>query len=234
MPLRLIILVLLFGFAVFLATHTILKSRKRVDRSRIVALVVLGLVIGQQGWWEYQWFKQEAVLSTAAKSIGGAEADVDCQRFGEALLFTRSNLGEVQFGDDGKPAKQTMIAWEVCKDFRDFLTGDKANPTHEQTVAIHVLTHEAVHMAGEKNEAATECYAMQLMPYVAQSLGVPQGKADEMSAWYLAEVYPTLDNDYYDPGKCYSGGPLDIDPSDEMWPRANVPAGIPAPGQPAF
>ena len=38
---------------------------------------------------------------------------------------------------------------------------EKSRPTREEIVAVHVLTHEAMHLSGVKQESIAECDAMQ-------------------------------------------------------------------------
>jgi hypothetical protein len=94
--------------------------------------------------------------------------------------------------------------------------------------AWQTLIHEGVHLAGESNEAATECYALQLLPWFASQLGIDAAQAREIGVDYWSffyQVYRPGDPDYFSP-ECRDDGVLDLRPDSHDWPllrRASVP-----------
>ena len=220
MPLRLIMLVLLGLFIVWVFWQPF-RTAGGWSKTRVVVLVILLAIFAQQGWMEYKWQKQERVMADSVSLITGGNATVHCQRMNEAFFYANANLGHVRYDSNGVPEKTTMITWETCRDFRDWWDSDKTNPTDKEIIAVHILAHEAVHMSGETGEAITECYALQLMPDIAEEFGATPAEADEMSAWYIQNVYPSL----YAPYKsteCREGGNMDLSPDDGVWPRTKL------------
>ncbi len=86
-------------------------------------------------------------------------------------------------------------------------------------VAVQVLAHEAMHVRGIVNEAAAECYAMQVFASVAERLGVPTTRAREMASDYWRDVYPQRPPESaYRSSECRDGGALDLAPTSSSWP----------------
>ncbi len=73
---------------------------------------------------------------------------------------------------------------------------------------MHVLTHEAMHMAGETAEAVAECRAVQRDARTAELLGATSQQARRLAAAYAGSVLPEMPDDYRSPD-CIPGGALD-------------------------
>jgi hypothetical protein len=98
--------------------------------------------------------------------------------------------------------------------------------------AVLILTHEAVHLsdyAGARNEALTECRAIQLVRQVALALGTTDEVARALGheAMRYDAMLPGF-GDYrvglgllpnYHATGCEDGGPLDIHPDSSDWPN---------------
>ena len=82
-------------------------------------------------------------------------------------------------------------------------------PTRDQVEAVHVLTHEAMHLSGRLEEAAAECAAVQRDAHTARLLGAP-------AAAYWRDVYPLMP-DGYRSADCRPGGTLDDGLTDAPW-----------------
>ena len=86
--------------------------------------------------------------------------------------------------------------------------------------AWQTLIHEGVHLAGQTDEAVTDCHAMQLLPWFASRMGVEEAQAREIGVdyWNLFYVpYRPLDPDYFSP-ECRDRGALDLRPESPDWP----------------
>jgi hypothetical protein len=104
--------------------------------------------------------------------------------------------------------------------------------SYAQAQALLVLVHESVHLSGypgRKNEALTECRAIQLVHDAALVLGVQDETAAALgheALYYDAKLPGPGDwrvglhelPDYHAAG-CYDGGPLDIHPDSHDWPN---------------
>jgi hypothetical protein len=84
-------------------------------------------------------------------------------------------------------------------------------------MAVHVLGHEAHHLGGIRNEAQTECEAMQQLDDVAVWLGAAPEQARTLAERYNREVYPHMPTSYRD-NACVDGGTMDVAPQDPIWP----------------
>jgi hypothetical protein len=174
-------------------------------RISVVLLVVLSLVAAYPAFARH---REEHKLASVASAIAGAKVKVVCQTLSGAFVDAGAEAGYVRWGPDGVPEHIAHIKWEQCKELRRYLHSNKRRPSFAQLVAVHVLTHEAVHTSGEKSESRTECKAVQRDAETAQLLGAPDGGAKLLAWQYWKTVYPNMPDDYRDAG-CAPGGSLD-------------------------
>jgi hypothetical protein len=158
----------------------------------------------------------EGRLESAATELVGTSVEVRCQSLGGAFVDIGADLGYVVFGADGKPEAWTLIKRQQCGDLSDYLRSDKNLPTRDQIIAVHVLTHETVHVTGVRNEAETECRAMQLDAGMAALLGASPPEAADLAVAYWREIYPWMP-DAYRSEECAPGGALDAGRADAPW-----------------
>ena len=152
--------------------------------------------------------REERRLAAAATVIAGAKVRVLCQTLGGALVDVGAEAGYVRWGPDGVPEHVAHIKRDQCAALRGYLHSGKLHPSAAQLVAVHVLTHEAVHTGGEKSESRTECMAVQRDAETARLLGAPDEGAKALAWLYWKTVYPDMPEDYRDAG-CAPGGALD-------------------------
>jgi hypothetical protein len=81
-------------------------------------------------------------------------------------------------------------------------------PSRAQVVAVHVLAHEAMHMAGLVQEHAAECAAVQRDARAARLLGASPDDARALAVAYWRTVYPAMPDGYRSTA-CRPGGTLD-------------------------
>ena len=158
----------------------------------------------------------EARLEEASSTIVGAPVEVHCQAFGEAFVDAGFELGYVRFGPDGVPEHKTLIKRQQCSDLSAYLRSDKSDFSTEHVVAVHTLTHEAIHMSGIKNEAETECLAMQRDAEMATLLGAQPADAQRLATHYWETIYPRMP-DGYRSDECRPEGELDRDLPGAPW-----------------
>ena len=123
------------------------------------------------GWQEWGFRSDQSEFSAIATRIADRDVRIECQRFTGALLDPTAEAGYVPFNADGRPTDTGRLERDACRDLRDYMHGDKANPTLDQIVAVQVLTHESYHLAGIADEAETECMAIQRLDEVADLAG---------------------------------------------------------------
>lgn len=167
----------------------------------------------------YPWFARrrlEGRLGAAATALIGVEADVHCQSFGDAFVDVGAEQGYVAFGPDGVPERETLLKRDQCGALADYVASDKRSPSRDEVVAVHVLTHEAIHMSGVTDEAETECLAVQRDAAMARALGAPDEPARALALSYWQTVYPRMSPEYRSE-QCAPGGTMDARLPDAPW-----------------
>jgi hypothetical protein len=159
---------------------------------------------------------QERRLGAAATALAGAPVAVRCQSLGQAVLDGGPELGYVRWRADGTPEAWALIKRDQCRHLAAYVRSDKHRPTRDQVVAVHVLTHEAMHLAGRLGEAGAECAAVQRDARTARLLGAGPADAAGLAASYWRGVYPLMPERYRSE-QCRAGGPMDEGLADAPW-----------------
>ena len=197
--------------AAAVALRWVIGRYDALDRKRPfpwISLVVL-LILGVAGLTPVVLrLRLEAQLEDAASVVAGTRVQVHCQALGEAFVDAGFELGYVKFGPDGVPERSTLIKRQQCRDLSSYLRSDRDAFSHEHVVAVHTLTHEAIHMSGVTDEAQTECLALQRNAEMAQLLGASPDAAQALASHYWDVVYPRMP-DPYRSDECQPGGELD-------------------------
>lgn len=155
-------------------------------------------------------------LTKAATTLVGAHAKVDCQTLTGSALDMGRELGFVKWGPGGIPEHKTLIKHDQCNDLHAYLNSNKEHPSAGEILAVHILTHESMHMSGTTNEAIAECHAMQHDTSMAEDLGAPPAAAHALAITYWRTVYPNMP-DGYTSSDCRPGGSLDLHLPDAPW-----------------
>ena len=161
--------------------------------------VVPVLFVGWQLWSDHSF---EQRLAPIASGIAGLSVEVDCQSVFGALIDAQGREGEVLFEADGTPRRKLFLTRKVCSRLRAFAgvhthseldclraidwrapdplaASPECYARSSNTVyAILILAHESYHTAGSRDEAETNCLAIQAMAWTAMQLGAPQGDAE--------------------------------------------------------
>jgi hypothetical protein len=191
----------------------------------LAAVAAMGFYLGPHRALE----TDEAELARVATVIAGRDVGISCPGTLASLTEVSAQDGSVVFSPEGKPADEAELSGETCRTLRRFLHGGVpgldclAGPrecpleVREAAVAVNVLSHEAWHLAGVRDEAATQCYALQSNADTAVRLGASWEDAQAVARYILREVQPVLPADYRS-SECYDGGPLDLRPGRSSWP----------------
>jgi hypothetical protein len=158
----------------------------------------------------------DARLGHAASRLIGVHVEVTCQTLTGSALDMGRELGYVKWGRDGVPEHKTLIKHDQCNDLDAYLGSSKQHPSAAQILAVHVLTHESMHMSGITSEAVAECDAMQYDTAMAEDLGAAHDAAHALAVSYWRVVYPNMP-DNYTSAECRSGGALDLQLADTPW-----------------
>jgi hypothetical protein len=195
---------------------------------RILALLLA--LVALAVWNQHRTDGHERRLGEIASEIAQRPVAVHCQGLPSALVDITNLAGEVQFDHEGTPADETTLKRDVCRDLKRFASARSA-PSFECVMrvepcerevgkiayAVHVFTHEAWHLRGVMDEAATECYALQTTALTAERMGATPGQARALAAWNLRHAYPNLPSQYHS-AECRDGGALDLRPGTAQWP----------------
>ena len=196
-------------------------------RVLVVVLVLSALAVYLGPYRERQ--QDEAELAQIASVIAGRGVDVECPSTFASLTDVSSRDGSVEFRPDGTPADEARLSSATCARLRSFLAGDvpglaclavEAHCSEEAeraAVAVNVLSHEAWHLHGVRNEAAAQCYALQTNAETALRLGASPNEAAAIASWIGRRLQPALPADYRT-SACRDGGPLDLRPERTAWP----------------
>jgi hypothetical protein len=94
--------------------------------------------------------------------------------------------------------------------------------TQEMVLALHVITHEAMHVYGVNSrtygavfEQAADCYALQRVSSAAQFFGASAAQAQKVAIYDL--IYYDQSGPYKSPD-CRDGGPWDLNPGSTVFP----------------
>lgn len=155
-------------------------------------------------------------LSRAASTLAGRPVRVRCQAMGGAFVDAGAELGYVKYRADGSPVDWTLIKRDQCNDLAGYLGSDKRNPGHPRVLAVHIVAHEAMHLAAITDEAAAECAAMQRDAQAARLLGASRADAAALARRYHASIYPRMSSEYRS-SECVPGGRLDEALGDGPW-----------------
>jgi hypothetical protein len=150
----------------------------------------------------------EVRLSDVSSTLVATPVVVHCQTAGQQFVDVGAELGYVRYGSDGVPEHTTLIKRAQCAALSSYLRSDHARPSRDEIIAVHVLSHEARHMAGMTDEARAECQAMQRDAVAAALLGADPQQAWELARSYWHDVYPQMSEGYVS-GDCRAGGALD-------------------------
>jgi len=160
--------------------------------------------------------RTEAQLGRVASVLAGYPVQVRCETLSQAWTSAHVELGYVRFGADGRPEPVATITSDACGDLSDWLGSRRGDALLPQLVAVHVLTHEAMHLRGITDEARAECAAVQRDALTARLLGAADGQARRLALRYWHVAYPDLSEGYRTP-ECAPGGALDEGLADAPW-----------------
>ena len=146
----------------------------------------------------------------AEELIGHEHVIVDCQSTFDSIF----HLGAAGFvyRDSGR----INLEVRTCRWLRGYLD-DPVGADPLELFSLHVLTHEAMHVAGIYNEKRADCSAFQRNHRTAILLGVP-GNVAILNARDLHRTRAPS-HPYYSP-ECEPGGGMDEKLPDAVWTKS--------------
>jgi hypothetical protein len=191
----------------------------------VAALAALGFYVGPYRDRQHD----EERLAKIASVIAGRDVAVSCPGTLATLTEVSAHDGSVVFNPDGTPTDEARLSSRTCTRLRTLLNGGAPaldclvsgavcpEAVEDMAVAVNVLSHEAWHLAGQRDESVAQCYALQSNEDTAIRLGATPAEARAIAAFVVRSVQPVLPPEYKTHA-CRDGGPLDLHPARTGWP----------------
>jgi hypothetical protein len=163
------------------------------------------------------WLLERELERVSTTLADGRKAKVHCNTFFDTMF----DPNQLAAGHANIETGEVVMQKPWCGRILDYLA-DPYHADREQIFALHMITHEAMHVRGERDERKTECQAIQRNYRTAVLLGIP----DHLAARHALEYYQTmymqraevggLSGSYFSP-QCKPRGALDERLPDSTW-----------------
>jgi hypothetical protein len=175
------------------------------------------LVESRTGWGSLSGETRAAAVkrfSDEASRIVERPVAIRCDEARDYVGVVQHADGVAEIGGD-----LAILTPEICHDlYRLAFEGETSGSRTGRAVAV--LAHEAWHLRGERDEATTECYALQTGVELGRRLGLSEGAARRLMRQQLTEnaLRGAGTLEYRVTSECRDGGPLDLDSGDDRFP----------------
>lgn len=119
---------------------------------------------------------------------------------------------------DPKTPRTLHLSPGICKLLDDAVSLTSVSAA--RAYALTTVTHEALHALGVKNEAQTDCYAVQMVPTLAKQLSLT-ARPSVWGSYAVKAARGAAPDGYWNSSKCRDGGKWDLLPR-----TRNLPAGV--------
>ena len=160
--------------------------------------------------------RAERRFTAEAARIAGRAVTVRCD---DGYVFT--GIGSDAAGVAFIPRAIAYLEPGICQTLYRLTFENRLGSRDDAAVAITVLAHEATHLRGVRDEAETECFALQEGVRLGQRLGLEIDTARELMRSQLDRDLSDASVqrlDYRLPRGCRDGGALDLRPADPRFP----------------
>jgi hypothetical protein len=163
-------------------------------------------------------------LSRIASELARRHVTIRCEGLSGALTGARGESGRTEF-IGSSPVSVSYLQEGICQTLHSYARALKAgsscflpcrNPL-EIAWSLNTLAHESYHLAGVRNEAQTECYALQAIDFVARRLGASPEQRRALGAFSFDQLPGRMPAEYSSP-ECHDGHRFDLHPDDPAWP----------------
>jgi hypothetical protein len=163
-------------------------------------------------------------LSSIASQLARRHVTIRCEGTSGALTGAGGESGRTQFVGN-KPASVSYLQEGICQTLHAYARTVRAGQSCvlpcdeplEIAWSLNTLAHESYHLAGVRNEAQTECYALQAIDFVARSLGATAAQAGALATYSFDQLPRRMPPEYSSP-ECRNGGRFDLLPDSAVWP----------------
>jgi hypothetical protein len=200
---------------------------RRSSRLPLVLVLIIGLglfayayrVDRDAGWPSVpaaERTRAERLFTAEAARIAGRPVMVRCD---DRYVFT--GVGSDAAGVAFIPRSLAYLEPSVCRSLYRVFFEDRIGARDDAAFAITVLAHEATHLRGVRNEAETECFALQEGVGLGERLGLSPRDAHDLMRSQLSRDLSDASVqrlDYRLPPECHDGGSLDLRQGDTRFP----------------
>jgi hypothetical protein len=163
-------------------------------------------------------------LSAIASELARRPVTIRCEGLSGALTGARGESGRTAF-IGGKPVSVSYLQEGICQTLHAYTRALKAGPSCllpcaaplELAWSLNTLAHESYHLGGVRNEAQTQCYALQAIDYVARRLGASPDQAQALASFSSEQLPRRMPPEYSSP-ECHDRGRYDLRPNSAVWP----------------
>lgn len=206
------ILLFLSAFFCYLVYREIRSPYKKSDGFSLIYILVLVALAIASARPAYLTWRLETMLSEIASVIAERpNVKVRCNSVFDTL-FTGKGVSSPA-GTAYYDTNEIFFESGWCKNFTAYLSNIE-NPSNEELFAMHLFTHEVMHIRGERSEKKTDCQAVQRNHTVGKLLGIDDAIAIKNAKTYYTKLYPW--HRYYDK-RCKPGGKLDENLPGSIW-----------------
>jgi hypothetical protein len=148
----------------------------------LALLIVLALVFA---WPPFHYWRIERFLSAKATELAEFHrAKVHCNTMVDSF-FDQEYLAS---GHASPETGEIVLQYPWCETLMRYLDHPE-RASWDEISSLNMLTHESMHVRGERNEALTECEAVQRDYRAARLLGVPDAIARKNALDYYQTIY---------------------------------------------
>ncbi|HUQ22633.1 MAG TPA: hypothetical protein VM049_06415 [Gaiellaceae bacterium] len=191
-------------------------------------LILIIPVVVFSAWQFVRRAENENRLALVASEIALRDVDVGCPGFWTRLVEITPNAGWVDFDAHGRPGQKASLSATTCRGLERVWRRDQTSyaclvgggcdeGTTRAVYGIVTLAHESWHLRGIRDEAETQCYAVQTTELVALRLGVDASAARLIALRVAADDAAAPTGEYHSP-QCRPGGGYDLHPGTSDWP----------------
>jgi len=207
--------VILLGLSIvfcWLIFREIRNSHGKFDGFSVGYISVLAILAGACIYPSYKIWKLEKMLSEKASIIAERpNVKVRCNSIFDTLFSGKGVTSPA--GTAYIETGEIFFESGWCKNFMAYLDNPR-NPDYEVLFAMHIFTHEVMHVRGEYNEKKTDCQAIQRNHLVGDLLGIDREVSMKNAKTYYSKFY--FRHPYFHKG-CKPGGTLDEKLKDPVW-----------------
>lgn len=186
-----------------------LMGRHSIDKLYLTIILSLALATA---WPPFRDWRFERFLNTIARELAeNHPATVHCNTLWDTLWDEDARVG----GHADFKTGYIVIQYPRCSLLMDYLK-HPATASTEELISLNILTHESMHARGERNEARTECQAVQRNYRAAKLLGVADSIAKQNALDYYNDYYLKRHDGYFSKD-CAPDKALDEHLNDSTW-----------------